>query len=197
MMNLDECSYSAPIICSSSLESMLSYNPNGEVINTSLLNMKYGTGDCPDRLANANETDKCSILLGKKGLKMDQIQALLKKENSLKKIHSLSSSFRELSNGNLSNYKHRDGTVGTRQIYVPETCSYDHQTVDRRDQRCTFEEENINEEQIQDYESDAIYRFRMSSWSYKIVDYFGASREIVSIAFNYLDRFIDSGVYSW
>ena len=49
----------------------------------------------------------------------------------------------------------------------------------------------------EDYESDAIYRFRMSSWSYKIVDYFGASREIVSIAFNYLDRFIDSGVYSW
>ncbi|GFH44687.1 hypothetical protein CTEN210_01161 [Chaetoceros tenuissimus] len=35
----------------------------------------------------------------------------------------------------------------------------------------------------------------MSSWSYRIVDYFGASREIVSIAFNYLDRFIDSGVY--
>ena len=49
----------------------------------------------------------------------------------------------------------------------------------------------------EDYLTDATYRLRMSSWSYKIVDYFGASREIVSIAFNYLDRFIDSGVYSW
>ncbi|GFH55987.1 hypothetical protein CTEN210_12463 [Chaetoceros tenuissimus] len=175
---------------------MLTYNPNGEVMNTSLLNKKYGTGECPDRMVNANETEKSSILLlGKKGLKMDQIQALLKKENSLKKIHSLSSSYGELSNGNLSYYKHGDGTIKTRQIYVPQTCSYDDQTVDQRDQRCVFEEENMDEEQIQDYESDAIYRFRMSSWSYRIVDYFGVSREIVSIAFNYLDRFIDSGVY--
>ena len=49
----------------------------------------------------------------------------------------------------------------------------------------------------EDYLTDATYRLRMSSWSYRIVDYFGASREIVSIAFNYLDRFIDSGVYCW
>ena len=161
--------------------------------------MKHGTCDCPDHMVKANETDKCSILLAKKDLKMDQIQALLTKENSLKKINSLSSSFAELSNGNLSNHEHVDVVVdSSRHIYVPRAYSY--QTVDhQRDDMCAhaFEEINQDDGLIQDYESDAIYRFRMSTWSYRIVDYFGANREIVTIAFNYLDRFIDSGVYCW
>jgi hypothetical protein len=44
---------------------------------------------------------------------------------------------------------------------------------------------------------DAIYRLRMSEWSYRVIDYFGVSREIVAISFDYLDRFIDSEVFSW
>jgi|AntRauTorckE5430_2_1112549.scaffolds.fasta_scaffold10294_1 hypothetical protein len=45
--------------------------------------------------------------------------------------------------------------------------------------------------------ADPIYRLRMADWSYRIIDYFGASREIVAIAFDYLDRFLDSGVFLW
>jgi len=53
-----------------------------------------------------------------------------------------------------------------------------------------------------DDEIDDIYRLRMSEWSYRVVDYFGVSREIVAISFDYLDRFIDSEVidsevFSW
>jgi len=44
---------------------------------------------------------------------------------------------------------------------------------------------------------NAIYRLRMSEWSYRVIDYFGVSREIVAISFDYLDRFIDSEVFSW
>ena len=188
-MNLDE--YRA-LICSSSLQSDPlhdNYNTIDEVVNTSLLNMKYRTGECPghtkDMVEANGKKDHSSIVPQSLKIQMDQIQALLKKEHSLKKI-----------NYHLSNNKHGDRIVDIRHIYVPRACSY--QTfADQRDHRCAYEEENIQEEQIQDYESDAIYRFRMSTWSYKVVDFFGASREIVTIAFNYLDRFIDSGVYCW
>lgn len=176
---------------------MHNYSTIDEVANISLLSMKCGTCECPGNtkdVVEANGKDQSSIVL--QSLKMDQIQALLKKENCLKKINYLSSSCGEFSNGNVSNDKHVDEIVDNRHIYVPRACSY--QTVaDQRDHRCAYEEKNVEEEQIQDYESDAIYRFRMSTWSYRIVDFFGASREIVTIAFNYLDRFIDSGVYCW
>jgi len=54
----------------------------------------------------------------------------------------------------------------------------------------------------EDDEIDDIYRLRMSEWSYRVIDYFGVSREIVAISFDYLDRFIDSEVmdsevFSW
>ena len=50
---------------------------------------------------------------------------------------------------------------------------------------------------IPEEDVDAIYRLKMSQWSYRIIDYFGVSREIIAIAFDYLDRFIDSGIFSW
>jgi len=50
---------------------------------------------------------------------------------------------------------------------------------------------------VSEDEVDAIYRLKMSEWSYRIIDYFGANREIVAISFDYLDRFIDSGIFSW
>ena len=45
--------------------------------------------------------------------------------------------------------------------------------------------------------TEEIYRLRMSDWSYRIVDFFGASREIVDVAFNYLDRFLALEKFSW
>ncbi len=44
---------------------------------------------------------------------------------------------------------------------------------------------------------EATYRLRMSAWSYSICDYIGASRYIVAVAFNYLDRYLIVGKYSW
>jgi hypothetical protein len=40
-------------------------------------------------------------------------------------------------------------------------------------------------------EVDALCREKMCEWAYRVVDHFHASREIVAIAFSYLDRFID------
>ena len=179
---------------------MHNHNTIGEVV------LSNGAGECPgydkkEDMVEANgANNSCSIIV-LHNLKMDQIKALLKKENSLKNNshYPSSSSFEVLSNGNFSNNKHRDRSM--EHIYVPRAYSY--QTIaDQRDHtsRCAYEEENtpLQEQGIQDaYESDAIYRFRMSAWSYRVVDFFGASRENVTIAFNYLDRFIDSGVYCW
>ena len=44
--------------------------------------------------------------------------------------------------------------------------------------------------------ADEICRLRMSEWCYKICDYLGASRSTVSIAFNYLDRFLAHEKYT-
>ena len=46
-------------------------------------------------------------------------------------------------------------------------------------------------------ELDSVYHLRMSDWSYRIVDCFGVSREIVAISFDYLNRFIASNVLPW
>jgi hypothetical protein len=40
-------------------------------------------------------------------------------------------------------------------------------------------------------EVDTLCREKMCEWSYRVVDHFHASRDIVGIAFNYLDRFVD------
>mmetsp|Transcript_1084 Transcript_1084/g.1938 ORF Transcript_1084/g.1938 Transcript_1084/m.1938 type:complete len:506 (-) Transcript_1084:146-1663(-) len=44
-------------------------------------------------------------------------------------------------------------------------------------------------------EKNALYRSRMSEWAYRIIDHFGASRENVAIAFEYLDRLYVSGLF--
>lgn len=44
---------------------------------------------------------------------------------------------------------------------------------------------------------EGVYRLRMSDWCYKICDYIKASRHIVSIAFNYVDRFLAVEKYTW
>ena len=38
---------------------------------------------------------------------------------------------------------------------------------------------------------DTLCREKMCEWAYRVVDHFNASREIVAIAFSYLDRFVD------
>jgi lipoyl(octanoyl) transferase len=40
-------------------------------------------------------------------------------------------------------------------------------------------------------EVDTLCREKMCEWSYRVIDHFHASREIVTIAFAYLDRFVD------
>lgn len=40
-------------------------------------------------------------------------------------------------------------------------------------------------------EIDTLCREKMCEWAYRVVDHFQASREIVAIAFSYLDRFVD------
>ena len=43
----------------------------------------------------------------------------------------------------------------------------------------------------QDFVVDDICRQKMCEWSYRIVDHFGGSRELVAISQNYVDRFLD------
>mmetsp|Transcript_5695 Transcript_5695/g.7004 ORF Transcript_5695/g.7004 Transcript_5695/m.7004 type:complete len:334 (+) Transcript_5695:68-1069(+) len=43
----------------------------------------------------------------------------------------------------------------------------------------------------QDFIVDDICRQKMCEWSYRIVDHFGGSRELVAISQNYVDRFLD------
>lgn len=45
------------------------------------------------------------------------------------------------------------------------------------------------------FEIDYTCRYQMCDWCYRIVDFFSASREVVSAAFNYMDRLFD--MYSW
>ncbi len=45
------------------------------------------------------------------------------------------------------------------------------------------------------FEIDDTCRYQMVDWSYRIIDFFSASREIVGVAFNYMDRLFD--MYSW
>lgn len=40
-------------------------------------------------------------------------------------------------------------------------------------------------------EVDTLCREKMCEWCYRVVDHFHASRDIVGVAFNYLDRFVD------
>lgn len=40
-------------------------------------------------------------------------------------------------------------------------------------------------------EIDTLCREKMCEWAYRVVDHFHASRELVAIAFSYLDRFVD------
>jgi Cyclin, N-terminal domain len=48
-----------------------------------------------------------------------------------------------------------------------------------------------NDESIMSMDVDTSCREKMCEWSYKICDHFQTSRDIVTIAFNYLDRFND------
>ncbi len=45
------------------------------------------------------------------------------------------------------------------------------------------------------FEIDDTCRYQMVDWSYRIIDFFSATREIVGVAFNYMDRLFD--MYSW
>jgi hypothetical protein len=47
----------------------------------------------------------------------------------------------------------------------------------------------------QDFIVDQLCRQKMCEWSYRIVDHFNGSRELVAIAQNYVDRFLDQ--YRW
>jgi Cyclin, N-terminal domain len=49
----------------------------------------------------------------------------------------------------------------------------------------------LNDESMINMDVDISCREKMCEWSYKICDHFQTSRDIVSIAFNYLDRFND------
>ena len=47
----------------------------------------------------------------------------------------------------------------------------------------------------EDFIVDDLCRQKMCEWSYRIVDHFNGSRELVAIAQNYVDRFLDQ--YRW
>uniref|UniRef100_A0A7S4RBU3 Cyclin-like domain-containing protein n=1 Tax=Ditylum brightwellii TaxID=49249 RepID=A0A7S4RBU3_9STRA len=49
------------------------------------------------------------------------------------------------------------------------------------DSKCEYDSTDVDE----------VCRQKMCEWSYRIVDYYSASREIVAIAFSFLDRFLD------
>eukprot|EP00549_Striatella_unipunctata_P023768 CAMPEP_0118676050 /NCGR_PEP_ID=MMETSP0800-20121206/1814_1 /TAXON_ID=210618 ORGANISM="Striatella unipunctata, Strain CCMP2910" /NCGR_SAMPLE_ID=MMETSP0800 /ASSEMBLY_ACC=CAM_ASM_000638 /LENGTH=331 /DNA_ID=CAMNT_0006571485 /DNA_START=15 /DNA_END=1010 /DNA_ORIENTATION=- len=44
---------------------------------------------------------------------------------------------------------------------------------------------------LSELEVDSACREKMCEWSYRVIDHFHANREIVAIAFSYLDRFVD------
>ena len=47
------------------------------------------------------------------------------------------------------------------------------------------------------FSEGAVSRKRMCEWCYRIIDLIGASREIVVVAFNYLDRFLARNIFAW
>ncbi len=47
----------------------------------------------------------------------------------------------------------------------------------------------------EDFIVDDVCRQKMCEWSYRIVDHFSGSRELVAISQNYVDRFLDK--YRW
>ena len=50
-------------------------------------------------------------------------------------------------------------------------------------------------DQSQEFIVDDACRQKMCQWSYRIVDHFGGSRDLVAISQNYVDRFLDH--YRW
>jgi hypothetical protein len=53
----------------------------------------------------------------------------------------------------------------------------------------------ISSDPDQEFIVDDLCRQKMCEWSYRIVDHFSGSRELVAIAQNYVDRFLDQ--YRW
>uniref|UniRef100_A0A7S1UYH0 Cyclin-like domain-containing protein n=1 Tax=Grammatophora oceanica TaxID=210454 RepID=A0A7S1UYH0_9STRA len=49
----------------------------------------------------------------------------------------------------------------------------------------------VQQSEVPLHEVDTLCREKMVDWSYRVIDHFHASRELVAIAFQYLDRFID------
>mmetsp|Transcript_19352 Transcript_19352/g.28549 ORF Transcript_19352/g.28549 Transcript_19352/m.28549 type:complete len:422 (+) Transcript_19352:101-1366(+) len=56
---------------------------------------------------------------------------------------------------------------------------------DEEDQSCSMPDGQ------ESFEIDFTCRYQMCDWCYRIVDFFSASREVVSAAFNYMDRLFD------
>lgn len=73
--------------------------------------------------------------------------------------------------------------------WMPSAITMTTRVYDHRQSPIMSQQQQYNDLLHQEQENDYICRKRMCEWSYQIVDSLGFHREVVAIAFNYLDRF--------
>lgn len=126
----------------------------------------------------------------------DHIQVLTSKERS--KIYSV---FEEVSvskyeNGGLSAIDRYIQQLAFQATRIFSGYSYNSQTNQSRSDTSYHSSDDVHVRKLHE-RTAAIYRLRMSDWCYKVCDFIEANRQIVAIAFNYLDRFLAIERYSW
>ena len=127
----------------------------------------------------------------------EQTRAMLKKESAIYLVRSQNEGGdvllkQKLNQMSLGDQQHSTDTEEDESIYQPTSKislpeQYQHNRHSPQPPR----------KDTSPFEADNTCRLRMSDWSYKIVDFFGASRDIVAVAFNYLDRFMALERHSW
>jgi hypothetical protein len=90
-----------------------------------------------------------------------------------------------------SSYREESCDEITQRLGVMSRQDGEYKCRDYLKRRGTRQLLEINELVKTDDEIDAVCREKMCEWSYKVADHFGTSREIVSFAFSFLDRFVD------
>ena len=73
---------------------------------------------------------------------------------------------------------------------APSTCKIGNGMIYFAD-RPTAKKRNMGSSQFKPFQMSDGHRQEMCQWSFRIVDYFGGNRELVSIAINYLDRLLN------
>jgi hypothetical protein len=122
----------------------------------------------------------------------EQTRVMLKKESAIYLVRSQHEGGdfllkQKLNQMSLGDHQHSTDTEEDESIYQPSTSKI---SLPGQYQHDRHSPQPPRKKDTSPFEADNTCRLRMSDWSYKIVDFFGASRDIVAVAFNYLDRFM-------